>query len=85
MAAVVGSPSEGPLLAEVIAAAPLRVHEAAPAAIINSAVTVALDRGDIEGAREASILGVALLAKWPEYLIAVGQHPTLVSRSDPAT
>jgi hypothetical protein len=68
------------LLLEMIASRPLVAHEAGPATIIDAAVQVALEQRDAKGALEATILGVALLAKWPDYLAAIDQHPTLTAR-----
>jgi hypothetical protein len=59
------------LIGEVIAKRPLKEHEASPASIIINAVELAQQRGDTESIEEILRVGMALLAKWPDYLAAL--------------
>lgn len=73
----------GQLPTERIAARELDDHEATPVAIIATALTAAADTGDVEAFQEVLQVGLSLLAKWPNYLMAtVTGHPTLDIKLD---
>lgn len=66
------------LIGEVIAKRPLREYEASPASILVNAVQLATQRGDTTAIDEILRVGLALLAKWPDYLAASADgHPNL--------
>jgi hypothetical protein len=71
-----------PLLVEVIPQRELRDYEAAPVAILRGAYEAAKSRKDRESMDEIMTFGLALLAKWPDYLVTVGEHPTLERAHD---
>src|SRR5437016_2221607 len=72
-----GPDPEVPLFGDLIAKRGLVEYEAAPVAIILAAHEHALANRDTESAQEIPRVGLALLAKWSEYLIAVSAHPRL--------
>lgn len=82
-AAFVGDPG---LLSGAIGRRPLNDYEAAPVAIILGAFQLARSNQDVESAIEVLQVGMALLAKWPEYLdgVADGGHPALMFRPSEA-
>lgn len=73
----------GQLPTERIAARELEEHEATPVTIIATALLTAADTGDVEAFQEVLQVGLSLLAKWPDYLMAtVTGHPTLDIKLD---
>jgi hypothetical protein len=74
---------EMPLFIETFAQRPLEAHEAAPAVIVDTAVSVALERGDLAGAKEALMTGLKLFALWPEFLVVQDEHPSLTAKVVP--
>lgn len=51
-----------------LAQRPLRDYEAVPVTIVRMALQMARERGDRKSVDEALIVGLSLLAKWPEFL-----------------
>jgi hypothetical protein len=69
---------EGMLTTELVAQRPLKEHEETPVRVILAAHQAARERGDVQARGEVMGLGLALLAKWPEYLLfGTDRHPTL--------
>jgi hypothetical protein len=65
MAAFVGDEL---LSTTALAQRPLKDYEAVPVTIVRMAVEMARERGDRKSVDEAVIVGLGLLAKWPEFL-----------------
>jgi hypothetical protein len=66
------------LTTEVVAKRPLKDHESTPVMVILTACKAARESRDMEARGEVLGVGLALLAKWPEYLaVGTGRHPTL--------
>jgi hypothetical protein len=66
-----------PSVASAVANRPLRDYEMAPVAVVVDAAQKACDRGDAEGLKEVLLVGLSLLAKWPDFLniTSEGGHP----------
>lgn len=75
----------GMLLAEMVAVRPLKDYEASPMSIILGAAQLAQQGGDSESVKEIFQFGMALLAKWPIYLVTTDSHPDLVYKTDSAS
>jgi hypothetical protein len=70
--------NETMLTTELVAKRPLKDHESTPVAVILAAHKAARERGDLQARGEVLGVGLALLAKWPEYLaFGTEHHPTL--------
>jgi hypothetical protein len=67
----------GELLSEVVATRPLEADEASPVSILLAAHEAAATMGDTESVTEVLRFGMALLAKWAEWLAMIEQHPRL--------
>lgn len=72
----------GMLLAEMVAVRSLKDYEASPVSIILGAVQRAQQNRDSESVKEILQFGMALLAKWPTYLVLTDSHPDLGDKSD---
>lgn len=72
----------GMLLAEMVAVRPLKDYEASPVSIILAAAQLAQQNRDSESLKEILQFGMALLAKWPTYLVMTDSHPDLGDKSD---
>ncbi|HUP69669.1 MAG TPA: hypothetical protein VM142_07615 [Acidimicrobiales bacterium] len=72
----------GMLLAEMVAARPLKDYEASAVSIILGAAQLAQQGRDAESVKEILQFGMALLAKWPSYLVMTDSHPDLCDKSD---
>lgn len=68
------------LLTEATATRPLEEHEASPVSILLATHQAVLEQGDAESVTEVLQVGLALLAKWPHYLAAMEEHPSLELR-----
>lgn len=68
---------EGFLVTQVTAARPLREDEAVAVSIIYTAFQLAMEKGDEEAPMEVLRVGLAMLAKWAEYLAVIEIHPHL--------
>jgi hypothetical protein len=62
---------------EVVAKRPLKDYEAGPTSIVLAAARAAIARGDADGLAEVLQVGLALLAKWPHFLIGRELHRDL--------
>lgn len=69
--------NEGMLVTQITAARALNDDEATAVAIIFTAFQMAMEKGDREAPAEVLRVGLALLAKWPEYLAVMDAHPRL--------
>jgi hypothetical protein len=79
--AATGPMAEPMMVLEAIALRPLRLHEATPVAILNVAFNEAVKRRDRKAIEEIAMFGLALLAKWPDYLVALDMHPDFEHKS----
>lgn len=71
----------GMLLAEMVATRPLNDYEASPVSIIIGAMQMAQQNRDSESCDEILRFGLALLAKWPEFLVMRQIHPDLKDKT----
>jgi hypothetical protein len=72
------------LSTEIIAQSPLKEHEASPVAIILGAHKAALELGDKEAPTEVLRVGMALLARWPYFLVgSTYGHPDFIRKPAP--
>lgn len=75
----------GMLLAEMVSVRPLKHYEASPVSIILGAVSLAQQNRDSESVTEILQFGMAMLAKWPTYLVVTDSHPDLGDKREPST
>jgi hypothetical protein len=75
MASTAVLPSESASRLETAAHRPLAHHEASALAIIGGAYRTAMMREDAMAAEEIVMFGLALLAKWPDYLATAMEAP----------
>lgn len=67
------------LLIHAQATRPLKEFEASPVSIILGAYQMAMTNKDLESANEVLRVGLALLAKWPDWLCSTADgHPELM-------
>jgi hypothetical protein len=65
----------------IIAQSPLKEHEASPVAIILGAHKAAVELGDKEAPAEVLRVGLALLARWPYFLVgSTYGHPDFIRK-----
>jgi hypothetical protein len=74
---------EAMLTTELVAQRPLKEHEETPIRVILAAHKAARERGDVQARGEVLGLGLALLAKWPEYLVFGAEHHPTLERKPP--
>jgi hypothetical protein len=66
---------------EIIAQSPLKDHEASPVAVILGAHKAAVELGDKEAPTEILRVGLALLARWPYFLVgSTYGHPDFIRK-----
>ncbi len=73
---VIGALSdEQVLVAETVGQRPLKPHEATGISIVATAVMAAIDSGDRQAVQALLQDGLSLLARWSDYVAALGSDP----------